>query len=316
MMTLGRIAANLFWMSRYVERAENMARLLEVGYRMSLTERGEDESSDHLLSMMRAAEVDDIFATKHDVVDVSTVAHFMLFDIDNPSSVRSCLDAARTNAKSVRTAITTDMWESLNSTWIEFSQIHPRQVLGNRLPSFLQWIKQNANQFRGALLGTLMRTDGFAFAQAGGFIERADNTARILDVKYYVLLPQSSEVGGDVDIQQWTMILRAASAHRAYRHLYRDRYRAWNIADFLIFRKEMPRSLAFCVTSVAAMLGMLEQLYGEPSSCHDEAIKMAQRLTTSDMDKVFAEGLHEYLTAFIASNNGLTDAISDSYNFY
>lgn len=313
---LGRSAANLFWMSRHVERAENMARLLEVGYRMSMTERADDGSSEHLLSMLQAAEAEEGFKAKHDIVDVASVAHYMLFDTDNPSSVKSCLFNARTNAKSVRTEITTDMWESLNSTWLEFSQIQPRYVLGNRLPSFLQSIKQSSNQFRGALLGTLMRTDGFAFAQAGGFVERADNTARILDVKYYVLLPRMSAVGGDVDIQQWTMILRAASAHRAYRHLYHDRYKAWNIADFLIFRKEMPRSLAFCVTSVTAMLGMLEQIYGEPSAAHEEAVRMANMLTTGNMDKVFAEGLHEYLMAFMNSNNALSNAISDNYNFY
>ncbi|WP_421952855.1 alpha-E domain-containing protein [Pelagibacterium sp.] len=315
-MMLGRSAANLFWMSRYVERAENMARLLEVGYRMSLTERSEDGSSEYLLSMLQAAEAEEAFKEKHDTVDIASVAHFMLFDTDNPSSVKSCLFNARTNAKSVRTEITTDMWESLNGTWLEFSQVQPRYVLGNKLPSFLQSVKQSSNQFRGALLGTLMRTDGFVFAQAGGFIERADNTARILDVKYYVLLPRSSMVGGDVDIQQWTMILRAASAHRAYRHIYHDRYKAWNIADFLIFRKEMPRSLAFCCTSVTAMLGMLEQIYGEPSGCHDEAIKMAQFLTAGDMSKVFDQGLHEYLTGFMAANNQLTNAISESYNFY
>lgn len=313
---LGRSAANLFWMSRYVERAENMARLLEVGYRMSLTERGEDGASEHLLSMLQAAEAEEGFRAKHEVVDVASVAHYMLFDTDNPSSVKSCLFNARTNAKSVRTEITTDMWESLNGTWLNFSQVQPRQVLGNKLPSFLQLIKQSSNEFRGALLGTLMRTDGFAFAQAGGFIERADNTARILDVKYYVLLPRASMVGGDVDIQQWTMILRAASAHRAYRHLYHDRYKAVNIADFLIFRKEMPRSLAYCVTSVTAMLGMLDQIYGEPSSCHDDAIRMAQVLTTGTMDKVFSEGLHEYLMAFMDSNAQLSNAISEAYNFY
>jgi uncharacterized alpha-E superfamily protein len=313
---LGRNAANLFWMSRYVERAENIARLLDVGYRMSLTERGEDGASDHLLSMLRAAEMEEGFFEKHEEADVASVANFMLFDTDNPSSVKSCLLNSRTNARSVRTAITTDMWESLNSTWLEFSQIQPRQVLGNRLPGFLQWIKQSSNQFRGALLGTALRNDGFAFAQTGTFIERADNTARILDVKYYVLLPRSSMVGGEVDIQQWTMILRAASAHRSYRHVYHERYRARNIGDFLIFRKEMPRSLAFCVTSVTSMLGMIEQLYGEPSSCHDEAIKLAQVLTTGTMDAVFEDGLHEYLDRFITANNQLTVAISDSYNFY
>lgn len=313
---LGRTAASLFWMSRYVERAENMARLLEVGYRMSLTERGEDGSSEHLMSMLQAAEAEEAFHAKHEVVDIPAVAHFLLFDTDNPSSVKSCLANARTNAKAVRTAITSDMWESLNGTWLEFSQIQPRQALGNKLPGMLSWIKQASHQFRGALLGTILRDDGFAFAQTGGFIERADNTARILDVKYYVLLPRISMVGGGVDIQQWALILRAASAHRSYRHVYHDSYKASNIVDFLIFRKEMPRSLAFCMSSVTAMLGMLEQVYGEPSRCHDEAIGLAQILTAGDLDKVFREGLHEYLDSFISANNRLTSSISESYNFY
>src|SRR5690606_20496922 len=146
----------------------------------------------------------------HQGAEIAAVAQYMLFDPDNPSSVRSCLEKARTNARSVRTAITTDMWESLNGTWLELAQIQPRQVIGNRLPGFLQWIKQQSNQFRGALLGTILRNDGFAFAQAGNFIERADTTARILDVKYYVLLPRADMVGSEVDIQQWTLILRAA----------------------------------------------------------------------------------------------------------
>jgi uncharacterized alpha-E superfamily protein len=316
MRMLGRTAQNLFWLSRYVERAENMARLLEVGYRMSLTSRREGGASEHLVSMMQAAEVDEAFAQKHEVADLDTVARYMMFDPENPSSVYSCLQAARTNARSVRTAITTDMWESMNGAWLEFSQIKPRDVRGAKLLGLLQWVKQRSHEFRGALLGTILRDDGFNFLQVGNFVERADNTARILDMKYYVLLPRSTLVGGEIDIQQWTLILRAASAHRAYRHVYHDRYKAHNIADFLILRPEMPRSLVYCARFVQQNVDSLATLYGRKECCHEAADSLLALVENTNMDAIFAHGLHEFLTEFIARNNRVTDALSESYNFY
>lgn len=313
---LGRTAQNLFWLSRYVERAENMARLLEVGYRMSLTSRREGGASEHLMSMMQAAEVDEDFAKKHKTADVDTVAHFMMFDPDNPSSVFTCLQAARTNARSVRTAITGDMWESINSAWLEFSQIKPRDVRGAKLLGLLEWVKHLSNEFRGALLGTILRDDGFAFLQAGNFIERADNTARILDMKYYVLLPRSKMVGGDLDIQQWSLILRAASAHRSYRHVYHDRYKAHNIADFLILRPEMPRSLIFCARFVEQTMETLGAFYGHKQACNEAAAQLVSMVEGTSMETIFAHGLHEFLTEFIARNNRVSSSLSESYNFY
>ena len=313
---LGRTAQNMFWLSRYVERAENMARLLEVGYRMSLTSRREGSASEHLVSMMQAAEVDEAFAAKHGSADVDTVAYFMMFDPDNPSSVYSCLQAARTNARSVRTAITGDMWESINAAWLEFSQIKPRDVRGAKLLGLLEWVKHISHQFRGALLGTILRDDGFAFLQAGNFIERADNTARILDMKYYVLLPRAKMVGGDLDIQQWTLILRAASAHRSYRHVYHDRYKANNIADFLILRPEMPRSLIFCARFVQQNLDMLSKLYGGQQDCDIAAAQLLAMVENTNMETIFSHGLHEFLTEFIARNNRVSASLSESYNFY
>jgi uncharacterized alpha-E superfamily protein len=313
---LGRTAQNLYWLSRYVERAENMARLLEVGYRMSLTSRREGSASEHLVSMLQAAEMDQDFAAKHEAADVDRVASFMLFDPANPNSVYSCLQKARTNARSVRTAITIDMWESMNEAWLEFSQIKPKDVRGAKLLGLLQWVKQRSHEFRGALLGTILRDDGFAFLQLGNFIERADNTARILDMKYYVLLPRATLVGGDLDIQQWTLILRAASAHRSYRHVYHDRYKAQNIADFLILRPEMPRSLIFCARFVRQNLGMLTELYGGQHECHEVAGKLCAMVEDSDMETIFAHGLHEFLTEFIECNNQVSAALSRCYNFH
>jgi uncharacterized alpha-E superfamily protein len=313
---LGRVAQNLFWLSRYVERAENMARMLEVGYRMSLTSRREGGASEHLMSMMQAAEVDEDFAKKHKVADVATVSHFMLFDADNLSSVGACLTAARTNARSVRTALTSDVWETINSAYLEFSQLRPRDVTGGRLTELLQWVKQVSHQYRGALLSTILRDDGYAFSQLGNFIERADNTARILDMKYYVLLPRATLVGGDVDIQQWTLILRAASAHRSYQHVYHDRYRAANIVDYLILRPEMPRSLAFCLSWINRTIDMLEESYGTRTASHDAVAEVTKLLEDTNVDHIFAFGLHEFLTEFIARNNRITETLSKSYNFY
>jgi uncharacterized alpha-E superfamily protein len=313
---LGRTAQNLFWLSRYIERAENMARLFEVGYRMSLTSRREGGASEHLVSMMQAAEVYDEFQLAHEQADVASVSHFMLFDEKNPSSVRSCLLAARTNARTERTALTSDMWESLNAAWLEFAAINPKSVTGAKLPELLQWVKQLSHQFRGALLGTILRDDGFAFSQAGSFIERADNTARILDMKYYVLLPRANLIGGDVDIQQWTLILRAASAHRSYRHVYHDRYKAWNIADYLMLRPEMPRSLIFCAQFLDQSLDSLETFYGKTGESRAAAASLLAMLESNDMDRIFAYGLHEFLTEFIARNNRVTETLSETYNFY
>ena len=313
---LGRTAQNLFWLSRYVERAENMARLLEVGYRMSLTSRREGGASEHLMSMMQAAEVDEGFSAKHLTHDVDTVAHYMMFDADNPSSVFSCLQSARTNARSVRTAITSDMWESINSAWLEFSQIKPRDVRGAKLMGLLEWVRDLSHEFRGALLGTILRDDGFAFLQAGNFIERADNTARILDMKYYVLLPRVSLVGGELDMQQWSLILRSASAHLSYQHVYHDRYKARNIADFLILRPEMPRSLVFCAQFVRQNLETLARFYGEGQVCNEDANALCAMVENTSMDTIFTHGLHEFLIEFMARNNRVSSSLSESYNFY
>jgi uncharacterized alpha-E superfamily protein len=313
---LGRTAQNLFWLSRYVERSENTARLLEAGYRMSLTARRAGGTSEHLVSMMRAAEVDEGFARKYEVADVASVANFMLFDEDNPSSVRSCLLAARTNARSVRIKLTSEVWQTINARWLEFAAVDPKDISGGKLPELLLWIKQISHQFRGAYLSTILRDDGYAFSQLGNFIERADNTARILEMKYYVLLPRSTLVGGDVDIQQWMLILRAASAHRSYRHVYHDRYKAWNIADYLILRPEMPRSLRFCLDWINRTLDMLAEIYGNRLSCHTAAEEVTAMLKGNDMDRIFASGLHEFLTEFMARNDRLAVTLSESYNFY
>jgi uncharacterized alpha-E superfamily protein len=313
---LGRTASSLFWMSRYVERAENMARLLEVGYRISLMPGAIEGHRDEWRSTLTSAASEETYAKKYAEIDGANVIHFLLFDEENPSSVKSCLKTARNNGRAVRTALTRDVWESLNSTWNELAQIEPSQITSDRLPGFLEWVKQRAMAFRGALLGTMLRNDNYYFSQLGNFIERADNTARILDVKYFILLPRPSDVGSDLDMQQWAQILRSVSAHRAYRWFYKDsRYKPWLVSEFLILKEQMPRSLIFTYQWVNMALDGLAELYGSPYECHGLAAETYAQLRNSNMEKIFQNGLHEFLQDFMNANNALSQSIATTYNF-
>ncbi len=312
---LGRTASNLYWMARYIERAENIARLAEVGFRITLTPDTSEGHRQEWRSALTSAGALHLFEQKYDVLDQDAAIHFLLFDHDNPSSVRSCLKAARTNARSVRIKITRSMWETLNATWLAFEATKHSDVTGAKLPEFLDWIRDRTMQFRGAFLGTVLRNDGYFFNQLGAFVERADNTARILDVKYYLLLPENQTVGGDVDTYQWETVLRSVSAHRSYRHVYHQDYRPWNIAEFLILRPEMPRSLRFCYDWIDRSLSGLEDIYGSRHRCHDMAEMTRRRLCDTRMEEIFRTGLHEFLSSVIAETGGLTMQISSDYNF-
>ena len=313
---LGRTASSLYCMSRYVERAENMARLLEVGYRISLMPGAIEGHRDEWRSTLTSAACGWAYAQKHPEISAARVIEFLLFDETNPSSVKSCLRTARNNGRAVRTALTRDVWESHNSTWNELSQVKPVSITADRLPGFLEWVKQRTMMFRGALLGTLLRGDGYFFSQLGNFIERADNTARILDVKYFILLPRPGDVGSDLDMQQWAQILRSVSAHRSYRWFYRDsHYRPWLVSEFLILREEMPRSLVFSYMWINLALSGLQALYQKRYPCHEMAFETYQRLKNGSMDEIFQLGLHEFIQDFMASNNRLSAEIAQTYNF-
>ena len=313
---LARTAETLFWMSRYMERAENMARLAEAGFRISLTpDSGRDGHREEWRSTLAGAGVLDRFMEKYGDASFDNAVSFILFDDDNPSSIRACLQSARSNARAVRTKITRDMWEAMNSTWIEFSAIRPAEVTTARLPELIDWIRQRTALFRGSLLGTILRDDGYYFSQFGAFVERADNTARILDVKYFILLPGNQAIGGEIDTYQWETILRSVSAQRAYRHVFHENYRPWNVADFLILRPEMPRSLRFSYDWLQAAADGLCALYGARPPSADLIGETRGILMRMSMDTIFQAGLHEFLTGFIARNSRLTDALAADYNF-
>ena len=313
---LGRTAGALYWMSRYMERAENMARLLEVGYRISLMPGVIEGHRDEWRSTLISGACEEGYDQKHGQVTAAEVIHYLLFDLDNPSSIKSCLMIARNNGRAVRTALTRDVWESINGTWNEFDAIAPQSITPTQLPVFLEWIRQRSMAFRGALLGTMLRNDNYYFSQLGNFIERADNTARILDVKYFILLPRPSDVGSELDLQQWAQILRSVSAHRAYRWFYHDsQYKPLMITEFLILREEMPRSLTFSYQWINTALEGLEGLYGKRFECHNKAAAKLNQLRTLTMPEIFKFGLHEFLQDFMQANADLSYDISQTFNF-
>ncbi len=313
---LGRTASSLFWMSRYMERAENMARLLEVGHRISLMPGAVEGHRDEWRSTLLSASCATGYDSKHEDISAAQVVDYLVFDESNPSSIKSSIRTARNNCRAVRTAVTRDVWESINATWNELVTVKPTELGAERLPLFLEWVKQRSMSFRGAVLGTMLRNENYYFSQLGNFVERADNTARILDVKYFILLPKPSDVGSDVDIQQWAQILRSVSAHRAYRWFYRDsHYRPWLVAEFLILREQMPRSLVFSYQWINTALDGLGNLHEKRYACHDMAVKSLANLRSGKMEDIFQSGLHEYLAKFLGDNLALSSSIAQTYHF-
>ena len=212
---LSRTADNLYWIARYMERADTAARLLEVGSRISLLPSTHGYRSEWD-SLLQATGMSEGFARKYGDPVQRNIESFLFFDRDNPSSVASCLTAARENGRIVRTALTTQVWDALNTAFQELKHLErtPRSELD--LSRLTDWVMRHAAMVRGAIDATLLRNDGFNFLNIGYYLERGDNTARLMDVKYYVLLPRVEFVGSGLDNYQWTTLLRAMGAHRAF----------------------------------------------------------------------------------------------------
>ena len=312
---LARTANDLFWLARSVERAENMARLTEVGCRIMLVPSATGSPHQEWSSTLASAGCAELYFAKYDTLETEHVVNFLLFDKENPSSVYTCLANARRNARAQRTAITRDMWESLNTSWIDFCAFNPERSSANELPRILDWVKQRSALYRGAMLNTILRNDTYCFSQLGTFLERGDNTARILDVKYYVLLPSAGLVGSPLDNEQWAAILRSVTAHRSYRWVYKENYTPANIAEFLILNPQMPRSLRSCYDEINGALLELAHLYGETHPCHAAAAATSNNLARSSVNDIFAEGLHEFLLDFTARNAKLAAQVSLAYHF-
>ena len=312
---LGRTGSSLFWMARYMERAENIARLAQVGHRISITPDATGGYREDWKSTLTSAGCLEAFTARGTKLTAAEVQRFLVFDRDHAGSIRSCLEAARTNGRAVRTALTREMWEALNATWIGFAAIDPASVDPAKLAELLDWVRQRSGQFRGAMLGSLLRDEGFHFCQLGTFIERADNTARILDVKYNVLLPVNEAMGGERNLHQWDTILRSVSAVGSYRYFYRDRLRPRQVAEFLILRPEMPRSLRFCSDYIAPALSTLAAMTDGGAHSLPLADALASDMRAADLDVILREGLHAFLLDYLARNAAIAQAAATDYYF-
>lgn len=310
---LGKTAGGLFWMFRFLERSENTARLIEAGFRIALTRSSDPESE--WKSVLTTAGVRLLFDQKYEDYTAPHVLDFLLKDTDNPSSVVSCIENARTNARMVRTALTTEVWEAVNESWMALRAALKGPITETKLPAILGDIRRHTALVRGAVHGTMLRNDIFDFTQIGIALERADNTARIIDVKYYTLLPTASFVGSTLDNVQWETILRSVSAHRSFRWLNNHEITPMSIADFLIFDSRFPRSLSFCSRILEDNLAYLAKDYGERLPCHGMIDAQRDRLREQSIETVFHDGLHEFITAFIRENNAIGLQIEKDYRF-
>lgn len=308
---LSRTADNLYWIARYMERAETAARLLEVGARIALLPTAVGYRSDWD-SLLRASGNAIGYAAKYGPADQMNIESWLFFDRDNPNSVASCITAARENGRIVRTALTTQVWDALNTAFQELRQIEARRDKAE-LSRLTDWVMKQAAMVRGAIDGTILRNDGFNFLNIGYYLERGDATARLMDVKYYVLLPRADYIGTGLDNDQWLMLLRALGAHRAFHWAYGGEVTAAKIAHFLILNPQSPRSLITCVAGLNNHLMRLAKAYGRETPAQAAAAHLLAGLEGLSTDHIFDEGLHEFLTRFIIESAALGGVIHDSY---
>ena len=310
---LARTADNLYWAARYVERADFNARLLDAASRLSAlpsSYSGSDEAE--WTSVLEAAGVAEAFAECGREVTGQEVRRYIAFDRNNPSSIASCLDQARANARAVRTALTSTTWEEINAAWNELQDFDP--AMGpEAFARFLEWTKHASLVFDGSAARTMLRNEAYYFVRLGTNLERADDTARLLDVKYHLLLPDREPVGGGLDYFQWTTLLREVSALTAYRWVYREGVRPWLVADLLLLNRQLPRSVMSCYEVLVANLDSLAADYGRSGSSQRLAGGVHNRLASADMGEVFAAGLHEFIVGLLDDNARLGAAIASQY---
>jgi len=311
---LSRTADSLFWLARYVERADNTARIIDAARRLSAIPESFAGESNEWASALAAAGVLAAFGHGHETADRDAVIDFLAFSAGNPSSIKHCLETARHNGRAERTALTSDMWEAINTGWLELKRFDGTRMDRDTLTEFLSRVKEACLRFDGSAYRTMLRNDAYFFLRLGVYLERADSTARILDVKYHLLLPEGARVGGGLDYFQWSSILRSVSALTAYRWVYHESLKPWLVADLLVLNEQMPRSLASCYDNLTMFLDGLSQAYGRQGPAQRVARSIHTRLQNADISEIFQKkGLHEFLTQFIADNHRLGMAIAEQY---
>lgn len=323
---LSRTADHLYWMARYTERAENLTRLLDVTWQMSLVPQSVEDQNRNWNAILVLNSLESAFAARYSEVNADNVLRFMLFDEANPSSIYGCLRASRENAHAVRGTLSAETWEATNATWIELRAMRFEQIMAGGVGEFFEWVKLRAAQTRGVTFGTMLQDEALHFLRLGGLIERADNTARILDVKFNVEgqsqeQQQGSDSGqeqlaesaddGVTDYYHWGALLRSVSAFEVYRKVYRDVITPARVAELLMLRHDMPRSLHSCMDGVVKLLALVANEHS--ADTERRAGLLHAQLHYARIDDVLEDGLHHYLTDFLERIYELGDCIGRDF---
>jgi uncharacterized alpha-E superfamily protein len=315
---LSRTADSLFWLARYVERADFLARIIKAAQRLATLPASYSGTGTEWESPLESSGAAQGFRATRGAIEEASVVDYLTFAPDNPSSIRNCLKFARANGRAVRTALTAEMWDAINGAWIELGRFGANANGSYRydreeLSRLFELVQKTSLDYDGSVDRTMLRNDMYWFSRLGIYIERADNTARILDVKYHVLLPEHESVGGSVDYFQWTAILRAVSSLTAYHWVYRESIKPWLIADLLILRKELPRSLISCYENIVFYLDSIATAYGLSGPSQQHAREVLERFSSLTTDAIFKIGLHEFITAFVEDTARLGQVITNQY---
>ncbi len=313
---LCRVADSLFWMSRYIERAENNARILDVNLQLMLDfDPIAGSQGREWASVILSLAEQDVFHSLHEEANAETVTDFVAFEPKNPNSIRSCIARARENARSVREQISSEMWEQLNQLYLFLSSEDARGMCVGSTHQFFRRVIESSHLFIGVTDATMTHGEGWDFIQCGKMIERADRTSRILDVKYHILLPSGERVGGTIDTIQWMAVLRSCSAMEAYLKLYVGEVAPWKVAEFLILQDRFPRSIRFCVqrldNAVHRITGADENRYTNESERLSG--KLRAELNYTSITDIFGSGLHQYLDQAQVRLVEIADALFDDY---
>ena len=314
---LSRTADHLFWMSRYTERAENTARMLDVNYQTSLLPQSAAVAEVGWEGLLTISELMPAYRSQYGEGEVKPrdVLDFMVRDEDNPSSIVSCLRAARENARAVRGALTTELWETQNQTWLELTRMLKGKEFERDPGQFFEWVKFRSHLSRGVAIGTMLQDEAFHFYRMGTFLERADNTARLLDVKFHAVQSDffgaASELDQEYDFYHWSAILRSVSGFEVYRKVYRDVIKPERVAELLILRPDMPRSLHASMNELVSNLAVVANDHS--SETERRAGKLRADLQYGRIDEILATGLHAFLTQFLDRVNELGGRISRDF---
>lgn len=310
---LSRTADHLFWMARYMERAENTARMLDINMKALLLPGSAHSEARAHRAMLRISELEPAFDVRHEEMTSSNVLQFLVADPTNPSSIYSCLHAARENARAVRGTLTTEQWETINESWLQFAERLSADELAMRPESLFEWVKFRSHLSRGVRLGTALQDDALFFTQLGTFLERADNTARILDVRFVEVEQADSRSAARQleDFYYWTSILSSVSALEIYRKVYRDVVTPARVVELLILNQQMPRSLLASIDGVCENLALLRT--DASREVERMAGKLRAELLYADLRQVFSIGVHTFLTQFLARVYELGNQVARTY---